>query len=34
MAEERRGSAPVDFSFADKNVVPKTYNGSGQVVKN
>lgn len=33
-AEEKRGSAQVDFSFAEKNVVPKSYNGSGQVVKN
>ena len=31
--EERRGNVVVDFSFAEKNVVPKTYNGSGAVVK-
>lgn len=29
---ERRGQVPVDFSFAEKNVVPKTYNGSGQII--
>ena len=33
MPDERRGSGIVDFSFAEKNVVPKTYNGSGAVVK-
>ena len=32
LADERRGSVQVDFSFADKNVVPKSYNGSGQVI--
>lgn len=32
MADQRRGSVPVDFSFADKNVVPKSYNGSGQII--
>lgn len=32
MADERRGSVPVDFSFAEKNVVPKSYNSSGQVI--
>lgn len=31
MPEERRGNAAVDFSFAEKNVVPKTYGGSGVV---
>lgn len=31
-AEERRGSAPIDFAFAEKNVVPKSYNGTGQVI--
>lgn len=30
-AEERRGNVVVDLSFADKTVVPKTYNGSGAV---
>lgn len=29
---EKRGNCPVDFSFAEKNVVPKTYNGSGQII--
>lgn len=29
MAEERRGTGAVDFSFAEKTVIPKTYNGSG-----
>ena len=33
-ADERRGGVQVDFSFADKNVVPKSYNGSGQVIPN
>ena len=33
-AEERRGSAETDFSFAIKNVVPKMYNGSGLMVPN
>lgn len=33
LPEERRGNAVVDFGFAEKNVVPKTYGGSG-VVKN
>ena len=32
LAEERRGGAAVDFGFAEKNVVPKTYNGVGQVI--
>ena len=31
LPEERRGNAAVDFSFAEKNVVPKTYGGSGVV---
>lgn len=30
-AEERRGNAVVDLSFADKTVVPKTYNGTGAI---
>lgn len=30
-AEERRGNVVVDFSFAEKNVTPKTYNASGAV---
>lgn len=29
MAEEKRGNVPIDFSFAEKTIVPKTYNGSG-----
>lgn len=33
-ADERRGGVQVDFSFADKNVIPKTYNGSGLVIPN
>ena len=33
LAEERRGGAICDFSFAEKNVVPKVYNGSGVVVR-
>lgn len=33
LPEERRGNVAVDFGFAEKNVVPKTYGGSG-VVKN
>ena len=32
MAQERRGSTVVDFGFAEKNIIPKTYNGSGQVI--
>ena len=31
MAEERRGNVIIDFSFAEKNVIPKTFNGGGQV---
>ena len=31
MAQERRGNVAVDFSFAEKNVIPKTFNGGGQV---
>jgi len=30
-AEERRGNVVVDLSFADKTVVPKTYNASGAI---
>ena len=33
-AEERRGGANPDFGFAEKNVIPKTYNGSGIVIPN
>ena len=33
MPEERRGNIPLDFGFAEKNVVSKTYNAGG-VVKN
>ena len=33
MADERRGNVLIDFGFAEKNVTPKTYNGSGQVMK-
>ena len=32
LAEERRGSMNPDFGFADKNVVPKTYNATGQII--
>lgn len=32
LPRKKRGSVPVDFSFAEKNVVPKSYNGSGQVI--
>jgi hypothetical protein len=32
MAEERRGGVNPSFGFAEKNVVPKTYNGSGAVI--
>ena len=31
-AEERRGNVKVDFSFAEKNVVPKNFNAGGQVI--
>ena len=31
MAEERRGNTVVDLSFAEKTVVPKTYNATGVV---
>ena len=31
LADERRNGAVIDFSFAEKNVVPKTYNGSGVI---
>jgi hypothetical protein len=31
MAEERRGNTVVDLSFAEKTVVPKTYNRNGVV---
>lgn len=34
MAEEKRGNAVIDFSFAQKTVVPKTYNASGAVKSN
>ena len=30
-AEERRSNSRTDFSFAEKNVIPKTFNGSGQI---
>ncbi len=33
MADERRGNVKHDFGFAEKNVVPKTYNGTGQILK-
>ena len=33
MPEERRGNVAVNLGFAEKNVVPKTYNAGG-VVKN
>ncbi len=32
LAEERRGGLNPDFGFADKNVVPKTYNATGQII--
>ncbi len=32
LAEERRGGNNPDFGFADKNVVPKTYNATGQII--
>ena len=32
LAEERRGGLNPDFGFAEKNVVPKTYNGTGQII--
>lgn len=32
LAEERRGGNNPDFGFAQKNVVPKTYNGTGQII--
>ena len=32
LAEERRGGMNPDFGFADKNVVPKTYNATGQII--
>jgi len=32
LAEERRGGANIDTGFAEKNVVPKTYNATGQIV--
>lgn len=31
MAEEKRGNVVIDFSFADKSIVPKTYNAGGAV---
>ena len=30
--EDRRGSIKIDFGFADKIVVPKSFNSGGQVV--
>lgn len=32
LAEERRGGVQTDFSFAEKSVTPKTYNGTGQII--
>jgi hypothetical protein len=32
LAEERRGGNNPDFGFAEKNVVPKTYNATGQII--
>lgn len=32
LAEERRGGANPDFGFAQKNVVPKTFSGAGQII--
>lgn len=31
-AEERRGNAKIDFTFAEKIVVPKNFNAGGQVI--
>ena len=31
-AEERRGTIKIDFSFAEKIVVPKTFNAGGQII--
>lgn len=33
-AEERRGFVEPDFSFSDKIVIPKTYNGNGDCTYN
>ncbi len=32
LAEERRGGLNPDFGFAEKVVVPKTYNGTGVII--
>ena len=32
MPEKARGTAPIDLTFAEKTVVPKTYNAGGVVV--
>lgn len=32
LAEERRGGNNPNFGFAEKNVVPKTYNATGQII--
>ena len=32
LAEERRGGYTPSFGFADKNVVPKTYNSNGVII--
>lgn len=31
-AQERRANAAVDFSFAEKIVVPKSYNSNGVII--
>ena len=31
-ARERRGEVNPNFGFAEKNVVPKTYNGTGVII--
>lgn len=31
-AKERRANVTVDLSFAEKNVVPKSFNSGGQMV--
>ena len=32
LGEEKRGGVIPDFGFAEKNVVPKTYNAVGQII--
>ena len=33
MPEERRGNVVIDFSFAHKNILPKTFNGGARIMK-